>query len=95
MQSGTSSVGIVKVVTTQDRGMNAEEWADLAVDRVISISDSAPMPIREQARAFREHVRQVMVFYFKKVARSERSTIASVLRKEGYSQIADKIEDLI
>lgn len=95
MQAGTSSVGIVNVVTTHDRGMNAEEWADLAVDRVISISDSAPMPIREQARAFRDHLRQVMVFYFKKVARSERTTIAGILRKEGFPHIADKIEDLI
>lgn len=94
MYTGAGNVGVVQVVTTNNRGMNAEEWADLAVDRVISISDTAPLPIREQARAFRDHLRQVMVFYFKKVARSERSTIATILRKEGYSHIADKIEDL-
>jgi hypothetical protein len=87
-------VGPVKVITTQNRGMTADEWVELALDHIISVSDSAPMPIREQARAFKEQLSYILGYYFKKVAKSERTTIAAKLRQEGFPHIADKIEDI-
>jgi aspartate oxidase len=37
-------VGNVFVVTTNNRGMNAEEMADLAINRILNVSDNTPMP---------------------------------------------------
>lgn len=87
-------IGAVKIITTSKRGMNPDEWVELAVSKIISVSDSAPMPIREQAIAYRENIKYVLGFYFKKVAKSERATIAAKLRAEGLDDIADKIEDV-
>lgn len=87
-------IGEVKIITTNKRGMNPDEWVELAVNKIISVSDSAPMPIREQAIAYRENIKYVLGFYFKKVAKSERATIAAKLRDEGLGDIADKIEDI-
>jgi hypothetical protein len=58
------------------------------------IADTAPMPIREQAKMFQDNLRGVLLVYFKKVARSERTTIANILRKEGYSEAANKLVDI-
>jgi|TARA_R110000782_G_scaffold268396_1_gene364841 hypothetical protein len=88
------NVGSVMVTTTANRGMNAEEWAEAAVRRIVSVSLDSPMPIREQAFAFRESVKNVLIHYFKKVARSERTTIRAILEKEGYSELAKHIEDI-
>jgi hypothetical protein len=87
-------VGNVFVVTTNNRGMNPDEMADLAINKILNIADTTPMPLREQAYAFREQIREVILHYFNKVAAAERRTIAAKLRQEGLPHIADKIEDL-
>lgn len=87
-------VGTPLVVTTQNRGVSPDEWVELALNRIVNVSETAPMPIREQALAFRDDLRAVLRFYFKRVAKTERTTIANLLRKEGYNQIADKIVDI-
>lgn len=87
-------VGVANVITTNNRGLNADEWAELALNRILSISDNAPMPIREQALAFREDLKAVLVYYFKKSARAERMTISNALKSEGLSHLADKIVDI-
>ena len=88
------NVGSVMVTTIVGRGMNAEERSEAAVQRIISVSLDSPMPIREQAFAFREGVKKVLIHYFEKVARSERTTVRAILEKEGYSELAKHIEDI-
>jgi hypothetical protein len=88
------NVGSVTVIVTVNRGMNAEEWAESAVRRIVSVSMDSPMPIREQALAFRENIKNILIDYFKKVARSERTTIKAILEKEGYFELAKHIEDI-
>ena len=88
------NVGSVMVTTTVGRGMNAEEWAEAAVQRIISVSLDSPMPIREQAFAFREDVKKILIHYFEKVARSERTTVRAILEEGGYSELAKHIEGI-
>ena len=89
-----ADVGTPTVVTTINRGMNAEEWAESAVRKIVSVSMDSPMPIREQALAFRENIKNILIHYFKKVARSERTTVKAILEKEGYFELAKHIEDI-
>ena len=88
------NVGAGTVITTTNRGMIAEEWAETAVRRIVSVSMNSPMPIREQAFAFREQVKTILIQYFKKVAQSERTTIRAILEKEGYFDLAKQMEIL-
>jgi hypothetical protein len=89
-----SEVGCPIVVTTTDRGMNAEEWAEIAVNRIVAVSADTPMPLREQALAYRAQIKALLVDYFHKVAQSERTTIKVLLEKQGHSDIAKNIEDI-
>ena len=54
----------------------------------------APMPLREQALAYQNHIKALLVDYFHKVAQSERATIKVILEKQGYADIAKNIEDI-
>ena len=46
----------VDVVATSGRGMTAEEVAELALNKLISISDTAPPELAAQAKAFKERM---------------------------------------
>jgi len=94
MFGADGDLGSVTVVATVNRGMSVDEWVEIATNKLISVAADAPMPIREQALAYQDQIRTVLRFYFRKVARSERTTVAAILRKEGSAQLANKIEDL-
>jgi hypothetical protein len=89
-----ADIGTPTVVTTINRGMNAEEWAELAVNRIVAISVDTPMPLREQAVAYRAQIKALLIDYFYKVAKSERATIKVILEKQGHWGIAKNIEDI-
>jgi hypothetical protein len=93
-ESSSVLVGTASVVTTNGRDLNAEELANMALDRIISISQEAPMPLREQALAFKDKLRAILLFYMKRSAHSERIAVSNLLRKEGFTQIADRIVDI-
>ena len=89
-----TSVSSPTVVTTSHRGMNPEEWAEAAVNRIVAVSMDAPMPIREQALAYRDSIKALLMDYFQKVAASERTTIKSKLQREGFAHVARVLEDI-
>jgi len=94
MFNGELVGGSVNVLTVDNRGWNPEELADRAVNRIISIGDSSHPLVAEQARAFREHIRQVLVHYIREAQDSERTTICAKLRVQGHADLAHIIEDL-
>jgi hypothetical protein len=48
-------------VSEPGRGHPPEFWADRAMERIMSVADSAPQPIRDQAYAFKEQVARVVL----------------------------------
>ena len=58
---------VVEVRTTSNRGFTSEEHAKRCAEKIISVSDNAPAPIREQARAFQQVVEKVVLFYIQQV----------------------------
>jgi hypothetical protein len=77
-----------KVFTTNDRGFTPEEIADRALDRFISISDTADEMVKAQALVYKEQIRALLVFYMKEAIRSDRTTLAALLSKQGHSDTA-------
>lgn len=72
-------------------GLTPEQLARLASDKIITISDHAPQPIRDQAIVFKERMRSTLVGYFKMMAESERQRIAHELKTSGHVEIAGAI----
>lgn len=90
----TLSPGIVEVQTTQHRGFTPEEVADRCLTKLLSVSDTAPPAIRDQAIAYKEHMRAVLVFYMNEAVQSDRTTVNNALLEAGQKDLAEMIRRL-
>ena len=90
----TLSPGIVEVQTTQHRGFTPEEVADRCLTKLLSVSDTAPPAIRDQAIAYKEHMRAVLVFYMNEAVQSDRTTVNNALLDAGHKDLAEMIRRL-
>ena len=57
------SIGDLGVKTTHGRGHTVEEVAEMATNKLVSVSDTAPDPIRAQAHAFKKTCHFIIAFY--------------------------------
>ena len=84
---GSVITGDVLVMTTEGRGFTPEEIAERALDRIIYIGSQTHPAIRDQAEAFRENIRQVLVFYMYEAIRSNKVTLVNNFHKAGQSDL--------
>ena len=91
--SGGALLGDIKAMGVSGRGFTPEELADNAVDRIISISVNADPVIRQQAEAFRDHIRAVLVSYGRQCVRSNHTTISNRLRDAGHPELTKLLEN--
>mgnify|MGYP001343996770 CR=1 FL=1 len=91
---GVSQAGKVNVMTSDQGGLTNEQIADLAVDKIVSISDEAPAHIRQQANQFREHLKKVLYHYLLLARKEERASIVHILRSNGQKEMAEYIRRL-
>jgi len=84
----------VKVQTTNNRGFTPEELAEQALEKIVSVSDHADPVVREQARAFQDRIRQVLVHYLKQAATSDRTTVCAALSAAGHPKLSEMIRRL-
>ena len=91
---GVSQAGTVNVMTSNEGGLKNEQIADLAVDKIVSISDQAPPHVRQQANQFREHLKNVLYHYLLLARKEERASIVHILRSNGQKEMAEYIRRL-
>ena len=92
--SSSASVGNIEVLTTDNKGHSIEEVAQMAADRILYIADEAPPPIRDQAIAFKNSLKQTLIYYMQQAVEQDRATICAKLRQNGYSDLADNLRSL-
>lgn len=77
----------VKVMATQGRGFTPEEIADRALDKIISVGSQSHPAIRDQAEAYREQIRKVLIYYMKEAVRTHNVTLANKFKQAGYPEL--------
>lgn len=92
--SGTLQMGSVRTVVTSGRGHNPEEITDMLMDRLIQIADTTPMPLREQAIAFRKDIRLMVLHYVTQAQKSQNTTIYNKLKEAGEDRAAEIVRGL-
>ena len=85
------SVGSVSVVSSDNGGLSNDQIADMLATKLIYISDEAPEPIRLQAEAFQDRVRNLAQYYIELARKEERASICARVREAGQYQLADAI----
>ena len=83
----TGSVGSVMVMTTEGRGFTPEEIAERALEKIIYVGSNAHPAIREQAEAFKDSIRQVLVHYLHEAVRSHNVTLANKFTQLGHPEL--------
>ena len=94
VEGGKISPGIVEVQTSNHRGFTPEEVAERCLDKILSVSDTAPPAIRDQAIAYKDHLRAGLVFYIKEAVQSDSTTDGNALVDAGHKDLAELIRRL-
>ena len=94
MFTAGGGVGPVFVAASSNGGHSPEQVAELCVNRLIGISDTAPPELAQQARAFREQMLAVVLHYVRLAAAEDRATVCSHLEQAGHAQLAEHIRGL-
>ena len=92
--TGNSNLGDIQVFTSNNSGHSPEQMAEMAVNKIMLVSKDAPPVIREQALQFREVIKEQLVFYMRKMAQSERTTIWALMKQQGHEDMAEIIRRL-
>ena len=82
-------LGTVMVSTTENKGHDPEFWAEQITNKIVGISSNAAPHIRQQAEAFRQDVYQIILQGIKNAIKSDRVTLANLLRQSGHTDMAD------
>ena len=88
---GTGAIGGVNIITSENGGLSNDQIADMAANKIIYISDDAPEPIRLQAEAFKDRVRNLVQYYVELARKEERATICAKVREAGQHELAKAI----
>ena len=86
-----ATAGTVGVMTSSNGGYSNEQIAEMATNKIVDVSDTAPEPIRQQAHIFADNVRNVLHYYIELAKKEERATICHQLREAGHKDLAKAI----
>ncbi len=83
----TGNIGSVMVMATEGRGFTPEEVAERALDKIIYVGSHTHPAIREQAEAFKDNIRQVLVHYMHEAVRSHNVTLVNKFKQAGHPEL--------
>ena len=83
------TVGVATVKTSDNGGFTPEQIAEMAADKIIHVADETIPPLRDQAHAFKNHIRATLVYYMKFAIEQDRATVCAKLRKSGFIDLAE------
>jgi len=81
-------LGGIKVYTTDNRGFTPEEIAERALDKIIYVGNQSDPVIRDQALAYRGHIKKVLEFYLKEAVDCYKVTLTAELDRQGQPEMA-------
>ena len=84
----------IKVHTANNGGHSAEAVAEMCVDKLMSVSESAPKEIRLQAEAYKSQMLQVVAHYIKIAVREDRATMCVKVQEAGFPDLANQLRRL-
>lgn len=86
-------LGDIKAVMVSGRGFTPEEVAEMALDKIIYIGASANPVLRQQAEAYKDQLRVVLVQYMKQAVTSHNTTLINRFTKAGHPELVKLLEN--
>lgn len=89
---GGAQLGKVMVASVSGRGFTPEELAEQALEKIIYVGGNCHPAIYEQAEAFKNQIRGVLVEYMRQAVRSNHTTLANRFRAAGHPELVKLLE---
>ena len=93
LDNSESGLGLIDVITENERGHTHEHWAERATARICGISENAAPHIRQQAEAYRLAIYETILYHIKQAINSERCTVRNMLIKQGNEDLANILKE--
>ena len=88
----SAALNSVSVRTTNNRGRTPEELANEALEKILYVGENVHPVIRDQAQAFKEQIRVLLVNYMRQAIVSDRTTLAAKLKSYGHADLVKLLE---
>ena len=90
--SGGALLGEIKAMNVSGRGFTPEELAESALDKIIYVGSNSHPAIRDQAEAFKQQIRSVLISYGRQCINSHGTTLANRFRDAGHPELIKLLE---
>jgi hypothetical protein len=80
--------GAVRIFSVSNGVLKADDWAEILAGKILSVADTAPEPIRQQALAVQNEMRQVIRTHVLMIRKEMRARDIHLLRTNGYASSA-------
>ena len=90
--SGGALLGDIKAMNVSGRGFTPEELAENARDKIIYVGSNSHPAIRDQAEAFKQQIRSVLISYGRQCINSHGTTLANRFRDAGHPELIKLLE---
>jgi len=87
------ALGEIKAIMVSGRGFTPEELAEQALNKIVFIGGNCHPVIRDQAEAFKNEIRGVLVHYMRQAVRSNHTTLANQFRAAGHPELVKLLEN--
>tara|TARA_R100000988_G_scaffold100589_1_gene71565 strand:- start:1139 stop:1426 length:288 start_codon:yes stop_codon:yes gene_type:complete len=77
------------VRTSMNGGLSVEDYAEICTFKIISVADSAPPAIKEQAKHFKEQLKDVIQSHMEQAVTEERNRCIAVCVNGGHDDVAN------
>lgn len=85
-------LGGVVVHTTNNRGFTPEELTERAIEKIIYVGSNSHPAVRDQAEAFRDAIKGVILAYMKEAVSCHNVTIANRLTQAGHPELVKLLD---
>ena len=89
---GMPALGVVVVATTNFGGHPPDYWADRLTEKIVGYSETKEPHINEQAKAYRDAIREVCLIYIKNAIKSYKASLIQELIEAGDEDLAKIIK---
>jgi hypothetical protein len=85
-------LGGFKVTSVSGRGFTPEELAEQALEKIIHVGGSSHPVVRQQAEAFKNEIRGVLISYMKQAVASNNTTLKNKFIAHGHQEFLKLLE---
>ena len=88
-EQSAAGLGVVDVITTENRGLNTEELSNMALNKILYCGQDLHPLIKDQAFAYRDQIKEILVQTITRAQNSERTTLYNLFKQQGHEDMAD------